>query len=41
MNKLVFKSPPPRPVRKHEKPVIRISSEAFNLVEEISAKTGL
>lgn len=41
MEKLIFQAPTQRVVRKHKRPVIRISEEAYDLVEEISAKTGL
>lgn len=41
MDKLIFQSPVRREVRKRERPTIRISGEAYDLVEEISAKTGL
>lgn len=41
MDELIFHSPTPREIRKRKNPTIRISEEAFDLVEEISAKTGL
>lgn len=41
MDELIFTSPTRREARKREKPTIRISEEAYELVEEISAKTGL
>lgn len=41
MEKLIFNSPARRAPRKHDKPVIRISAEAYDLVESISAETGL
>lgn len=41
MDKLIFYSPAPREIRKRKNPTIRISEEAFDLVEEISAKSGL
>lgn len=41
MEQLIFNSPARRPPRKHDKPVIRISAEAYDLVESISAETGL
>ena len=41
MEKLIFTSPARRSPRKRTNPVIRISEEAYDLVESISAKTGL
>lgn len=41
MEKLIFKSPARRAPRKRENPTIRISAEAYDLVESISSETGL
>lgn len=41
MEKLIFNSPARRAPRKRENPAIRISAEAYDLVEGISAETGL
>ncbi len=41
MEKLIFNSPARRAPRKRENPTIRISAEAYDLVESISAETGL
>lgn len=40
MEQLVFKAPR-KTVRKRKTPVIRISPEAYSLIEDVSAKTGL
>lgn len=42
MNKLIFKIPrPAKKLNPTDRPVMRITPEAYNLVEEISASTGL
>ncbi|MBE6889989.1 MAG: hypothetical protein E7485_08250 [Ruminococcaceae bacterium] len=42
MDKLIFKIPrPAKKLNANDRPVMRITPEAYNAVEEISARTGL
>lgn len=41
MEKLQFTAPPRAPRRKDRSAIVRVTSEAYNAIEEISARTGL